>query len=111
MRVGVMVILAIASIVLVSCATKAGQRPDWISGSTNQSSSYLTGLGSGASQEIAADRARNDLAKIIGVTIEGFERSKTSNSAEGYDSSFSSAVNTRVSQTLSGVTITERYYD
>jgi hypothetical protein len=106
-----MVISAIASIALVSCASKTEQRPDWIGGSINQSGSYLAGIGSGASQEIAADRARNDLAKIVGVTIEGFERSKTSNSAEGYDSAFSSAVNTRVSQTLSGVTIAERYYD
>ncbi|MDR1451988.1 MAG: LPP20 family lipoprotein [Helicobacteraceae bacterium] len=114
MRFAIIAILAIVGIGLVSCAhkTSAVAAPQWINGASGyEPSRYITGIGSGVNRDIAADRARNDLAKTIGVNIESLERSRVSGGSSGYENVFSSAVNVHVSQTVGGVEIADRYYD
>ncbi len=52
------------------CARQAA-RPDWVGGdsTTYPASRYLLGRGQGDSQQVAADRARAELAKIFRVAI------------------------------------------
>ncbi|GHS86490.1 hypothetical protein FACS189487_00880 [Campylobacterota bacterium] len=91
---------------------KGASAPSWINGASGYSSAaYLVGIGSGATQQVAADRARSDLAKAISVSVESAEQSKTSASVGEYDSSFSSSVFTRANRTIEGVEIADRYYD
>ncbi|MDR0664029.1 MAG: LPP20 family lipoprotein [Helicobacteraceae bacterium] len=117
MRFAALIVLALIGIGVIACADKAGSTaaapPKWVSGASDYPSSrYITGIGSGITRDIAADRARNDLAKTISVSVESAERSKTSSALKGeFESAFSSAVNVRVSQTVGGVEIAERYYD
>ncbi|MDR2638731.1 MAG: LPP20 family lipoprotein [Helicobacteraceae bacterium] len=114
MRVATLITLAVVGVGLVSCAPKGPSvpAPQWVTGASQYAPSrYITGVGSGTTQDIAADRARNDLAKTISISVESSERSKTSSGAGGYESAFSSAVNVRVNQTVGGVEIVDRYYD
>jgi hypothetical protein len=57
-------------LVCAGCARQAA-RPDWVSGDSVQypPSRYLLGRGQGDSQQVAADRARAELAKIFRVAI------------------------------------------
>ncbi|MDR2151800.1 MAG: LPP20 family lipoprotein [Helicobacteraceae bacterium] len=115
MRWTALIVSAIVGFGFVACAQKSGENvaPKWIKGvSDYPASRYITGIGGGATQEIAADNARNDLAKTIGVSVESSTRSQTSAAHSGkYESAFSSAVNVRASQTIVGAEIADRYYD
>jgi hypothetical protein len=114
MRFASLIALAAVGAIFVSCAQKTTgvSAPQWINGASGYAPSrYITGIGSGTTQDIAADRARNDLAKTISVSVESAERSRTSSGADGYENAFSSAVSVRVNQSVSGVEIADRYYD
>jgi hypothetical protein len=114
MRLSTLFFAAIAAIALISCASATKETaPKWVDGNPDYSANrYITGVGSGVSRDVAADRARNDLAKTISVSVESSERSKTAlNANETFEKAFSSEVHTRVNQTVSGVEIAERYYD
>jgi hypothetical protein len=66
-------LLIISLGIVLSCAGCARQaaRPDWVGGesATYPASRYLLGRGQGDSQQVAADRARAELAKIFRVVI------------------------------------------
>ncbi|MDR3347082.1 MAG: LPP20 family lipoprotein [Helicobacteraceae bacterium] len=112
MRLYVLLLLTLAG-----CASQPAPQskapPEWVlsSGGSYPIGSYLTGLGSGANQTIAADRARSELVKIISVTVESASSARTAMDADGYRSDFASRVFARSTQTIEGVEIAERWYD
>lgn len=112
-------ILCAAALLLAGCAAKPAAKPEakqpaWVisQSAKHPESLYLTGRGSGASQTLAADRARADLIKNIEVTIESTAQSRTKVDHQGgYESSFSQQVLSKASRTIEGVEIADRWYD
>ncbi len=92
-------------------------RPGWLSGSSAQypKSRYILGIGEATTQEKAADKARAELAKFIGVEVKGETKSSTqetgTNSGSSYSSHVSDEVRTSVAKVLDGVEIAEYYRD
>ncbi|MDR2905694.1 MAG: LPP20 family lipoprotein [Helicobacteraceae bacterium] len=108
--------LILAALLIAGCgaktpSSKTSGEPSWIKGNSGFSSAYLTGIGSGATQQVAADRARGDLAKAISVSVESAEQSRKTSSDTAYSAEFTSVVYARANRTLEGVEIAERYYD
>ena len=92
---------------------KQSPAPDWVLGQSALfgESQFLTGRGSGATQVLAADRARADLIKTLSVTIESTLQSRQEVSGDQYESRVSQAVVSRASRTIEGVEIADRWYD
>ncbi|GHS85051.1 hypothetical protein FACS1894103_6310 [Campylobacterota bacterium] len=122
MRIFLSLLLVIFAVVaMTGCSAKTAktaqkptvQAPDWVVSKSGSypNSAYLTGLGSGANQNTAADRARSEVIKTIAVTIDSSEQSKVAVSGTTYESSFSNTVYARATQTIEGVEIAERWHD
>jgi len=65
-------LLAVWAMTALSACAGTATAPDWVSGNSAHypSSQYLEGTGEGDSREIAADRARVNLAKVFQVSID-----------------------------------------
>lgn len=61
------------------------ERPDWLSGAhpSYPKNLYLTGIGEGATQEKAADKARAEVAKGFGVTLSAASRTAAAETSGG----------------------------
>lgn len=119
MRIFLGLLSVMIAVFMTGCAAKTAQKPpapqmpDWVVSKSNSypNARYLTGLGSGANQNTAADRARSEIIKTIAVTIDSSEQSKVAVSGTTYESSFSNTVYARATQTIEGVEIAERWHD
>ncbi|GHV09444.1 hypothetical protein AGMMS50229_19650 [Campylobacterota bacterium] len=120
-----MIITALIALLLAGCGANTSSAPkptaarsqtaapEWVKGTTSAypSSRYLVGVGSGANQNTAGDRARSDLGKSLSVTVMSSESSRTTGGIDSYESVFSSAVYAQSEQTIEGVEIAERWLD
>jgi hypothetical protein len=91
----------------------ASKAPEWITSISPiyHGSRYIVGLGSGATQIGAGDRARAELIKTFAVTVGSSEYSRVETDGGGYAGSFSDMVYARANMTIEGVEIAERWYD
>lgn len=65
--------------------------PGWVSGNSPDypKAAYLTGVGEGPTQEKAADKARNEIAKIFSLEIHSESQSSAREVSDGVKSTFS----------------------
>ncbi len=111
------------AVVLITggCAGKEKRQesaqPDWILGESTKfpKSLYLTGQGSGETQELAKQYARADLAKIFEVEISETSRDvqivEMENETSTSQSQAERYISTHVNQILSGVEVADTWQD
>lgn len=98
-----------------SFAQESAARPDWLKGDSPSypRSQYMIGVGEGPSREKAADRARAELAKSFGLSVEAKTSASASESSDGKSSSFSQQVSddvrTSTAKVLHGVEIAQTW--
>jgi len=86
-------------------------QPDWMSGASAAypKAAYLTGVGEGATQEKAADKARAEVAKGFGVSLTAISRTAAAETSAGDASSswqeVSDEVKTSTQKVLDGVEV------
>ncbi len=110
---------------LAACASTdqgPGSQPDWVSGKSSQfpGSQYLIGRGQAAQRDVAADRARADLAKNIEVLVVAESRDMVSaqrrtQGGEVVEETFSEAAGrnivTSTRQVIRGARISDTWQD
>jgi hypothetical protein len=118
------VILSLLALIVTACSFTAANPdspPDWVYGQSKKyaSSLYLSGQGSGQTQNDAKDRARSDLAKQFEIAVK--ERSQQSQifTSEQADGETQQSLNQKISRqlltftshNLKGVEIVDQWYD
>ena len=115
-------ILPLLSLIITACsftADNSDSPPDWVYGQSKKyaHSLYLSGQGSGQTQNDAKDRARSDLAKQFEIAIkERSQQSQTFTSAQAdgetqqsLDQKISRQLHTYTSHSLKGVEIVDQW--
>lgn len=106
-----------AVLFLAGTSAFAEERPPWLSGSSAQypKAQYIIGIGEASNQEKAADKARTEVAKAIGVEVTGKSKISTEESAtksgHAYSAHVSDEVRTSVAKVLDGVEVVQYYRD
>ncbi len=110
---------------LAACTStdqRPGSQPDWVNGKSSQfpGSQYLIGRGQAAQRDVAADRARADLAKNIEVLVEAESRDTVSaqrrtRGGEVIEETFSEAAGrdivTSTRQVIRGARVSDTWQD
>jgi hypothetical protein len=106
--------MRLALLLLSSLACAAEPRPDWLSGkaSSYPAEAWITGVGQGGTQEQAADKARSEIAKALGVTLTARSRVTASAATGGAESmDVLDEVRSSTSRLLDGVEVPQFWRD
>lgn len=101
---------AVLALALLPSAVLADEKPDWLSGrsSAYPNSSFITGVGEGPSQEKAADKARAEVAKFLGIELTAQTAvSARETSSSGFSQEVSDEVRTSTAKLLEGVEVAQ----
>ncbi len=101
-------IFSIGTALFLASPAFCGQdKPDWLTGESAAypRSAYVTGVGEGSSQEKAADKARAEVAKALGVSLSATTRSAMTETLENSSQEVSDEVKTATNKVLDGVEV------